>query len=577
MGTSESKEDRDKECVKFALVGSSGSGKSAFVNAARGIDDDDEKGASVDIVETGKNAYEFINPENPHVSYWDTPGYGTSNYPNLQKYWKECELQKFDTFLIFISLRVTKLDLELIKKVKSAKKSFLIIRTKIDIESRLLQKRKNPVKEDEFLEKVRDYVHNKLNLDSSSKDRTYLISNYDPYKWEFFQLIQAMNKEFSLPEMATWQQFFVNRMMRSARAFKFKGIEAAQKLVKEVNKWKGVKIKVAIVGQSGCGKSSFVNAIRSVKDDDPNAAQTGVTETTIKSTPYSYPHNPNITLVDCPGIGSPDIPDVDTFCTSVKIKDFDAFIITTADRFGNIDKDLAKKFQENAKPFFFIRTKIDIDCENEKKKGNTENETLEKIKADCFVSLKSAGAPLEDNDIFLISNHDPLKWDFSRLTEALSDQLPTRIRTAFLFTMFTFSEKTLRKKVEVLKERVWMAILHSFIAQVYDNITLQHSSDFIISRIAFYRSQLGFPEEDSMEFKNFSPARQNDFRKFFIKPGVNVINWLKNFDHADFDQSHLSVNAESYRFLRRSMHHILDEMEKVAIEVMKEATNLDRF
>ena len=41
-----------------------------------------------------------------------------------------------------------------------------------------------------------------------------------------------------------------------------------------------VTLNIAVTGETGAGKSSFVNAIRGLQDPDEGAAPTGVTETT---------------------------------------------------------------------------------------------------------------------------------------------------------------------------------------------------------------------------------------------------------------------------------------------------------
>ncbi|CAE7295351.1 Iigp1 [Symbiodinium natans] len=48
------------------------------------------------------------------------------------------------------------------------------------------------------------------------------------------------------------------------------------------------KIMMAITGASGVGKSSLVNAFRRLRDSDANAAATGVKETTMEPTMYSF-------------------------------------------------------------------------------------------------------------------------------------------------------------------------------------------------------------------------------------------------------------------------------------------------
>ena len=164
------------------------------------VDDEDEQAASVDIVDTGQQPKEYIYPSNPYVSFCDLPGYGTSSYPDVETYWKKLELEKFNTFLIFISIRVTALDLAIIQKVQSMKKAFLLIRTKIDVEC-MTRKNKCQVKEEELLPKIKDYILTQTSHLSCSKEEIFLISNYDPYKWDFFQLIQVIIKMMPDPKI----------------------------------------------------------------------------------------------------------------------------------------------------------------------------------------------------------------------------------------------------------------------------------------------------------------------------------------------------------------------------------------
>ena len=162
------------------------------------IDDEDDHAATVDVVEAQVEQMEYTYPTNPFVSFCDFPGYGTPGYPNLEMYWEKLELGKFDQFLIFITQRVTQLDLELIAKVKAANKSFFLIRTKIDIEN-MSQKKKSEFKEEEMLSKIRNYVLKQTNHLSCTEKDIFLINNYDPYGWDFFQLIESIIDLFPVP------------------------------------------------------------------------------------------------------------------------------------------------------------------------------------------------------------------------------------------------------------------------------------------------------------------------------------------------------------------------------------------
>ena len=83
---------------------------------------------------------------------------------------------------------------------------------------------------------------------------------------------------------------------------------------------------------------------------------------------------------------------------------------------------LAQEIRKQGKSFFFIRTKIDVDYMAEKrKKSFNEGNMLRDIRTECLKNLNDKGYnPISGEDIFLISNHHPRKWDFDRLTRVIA-------------------------------------------------------------------------------------------------------------------------------------------------------------
>uniref|UniRef100_A0A8C1YPQ6 IRG-type G domain-containing protein n=1 Tax=Cyprinus carpio TaxID=7962 RepID=A0A8C1YPQ6_CYPCA len=163
-----------------------------------------------------------------------------------------------------------------------------------------------------------------------------------------------------------------------------------------------VSLNIAVTGKTGSGKSSFVNALRGLKDDDDGAAPTGVTETTMEPTMYEHPEMPNVNLWDLPGIGSPNFK-AKKYLKDVNFNTYDFFIILTSERFTENDIMLAKEIRKRKKPFYFVRSKIDNDMFSEKKKkGFDEQKVLPIIREDCQKNLKELGDPR----VFLISSCD---------------------------------------------------------------------------------------------------------------------------------------------------------------------------
>ncbi len=169
-------------------------------------------------------------------------------------------------------------------------------------------------------------------------------------------------------------------------------------------------------------------------------------ETTVDITEYRYPNNPKIMLCDLPGVGSTNYPDLKTYCDKINLRQFDAFVIVTTTRFFDCDVKLANKLRNMNKPFLFVRTKIDVDYDNEKeKKWFKEEVMLEKIKRECFENLKSY------DTVFLISNKHPSKWDFPRLVQAILNQLSLDKQVSFIFSMYIVSESILEEKFKRLR------------------------------------------------------------------------------------------------------------------------------
>lgn len=79
---------------------------------------------------------------------------------------------------------------------------------------------------------------------------------------------------------------------------------------------------------------------------------------------------------------------MEAYCNQVKLEGYDFFLIFTAGRFAENDLKLARKINSVGKNFFFVRTKIDVDVNAEKRKRSFNEEALlQKIRADCLNNL----------------------------------------------------------------------------------------------------------------------------------------------------------------------------------------------
>uniref|UniRef100_A0A3Q3FBC7 IRG-type G domain-containing protein n=1 Tax=Labrus bergylta TaxID=56723 RepID=A0A3Q3FBC7_9LABR len=203
---------------------------------------------------------------------------------------------------------------------------------------------------------------------------------------------------------------------------------AVAKINEYFDQQKNVPLNIAITGESGSGKSTFVNAFRGIDNRDEKAAPTGTTETTMEVNPYPHPNHPNVTFWDLPGICTTKFP-ADKYMKHVGFEKFDFFIIVSSDRFKENDVRLAKEIQRMKKKFYFVRSKIDNSMRDEERTQRDFNKerSLKKIKDNC---LQEQG--LKSPQVFLVSSFDLQLYDFHLLEETLERELPEHKRDAFL-------------------------------------------------------------------------------------------------------------------------------------------------
>ena len=223
---------------------------------------------------------------------------------------------------------------------------------------------------------------------------------------------------------------------------------------------------------------------------------------------------------------------METYCQKVELEKFHAFLIFTASRFTENDLKLAKKVRSIKKKFFFIRTKIDenVRAEQTGKRSFNEDAMLREIRRNCVENLGDLLSNGED--VFLISNHFPAKWDFARLTKAILDALTKYQQESLILSLgnvLTRSSNDLfQRKVEVLRGRIWMVASASAAAALVPIPGLSFGVDaaLILWELNFYRSQLGLPEEGSDEFATLPFTTQEKVRKVCLTTVAQLSGFL---------------------------------------------------
>ncbi|XP_034360958.1 uncharacterized protein LOC117710335 [Arvicanthis niloticus] len=272
-------------------------------------------------------------------------------------------------------------------------------------------------------------------------------------------------------------------------------------------------LNIAVTGETGTGKSSFINALRGVKDEEEGAASTGVVETTMKRTPYPHPKLPNVTIWDLPGIGTTNFQP-QNYLTEMKFGEYDFFIIVSAARFKETDAHLAKAIAEMKTKFYFVRTKIDQDVSNEqrsKPKSFNRDSVLKKIRDDCSEHLQKVLS--SQPPVFLVSNYDMSDFDFPKLETTLLSELPAHKRHIFMMSLHSVTETAIDRKRDFLKQKIWLEALKAGVwATIPFGGFIRDEIQKLEKTLNLYRSYFGLDESSLINIANDFNVSVNEIK-----------------------------------------------------------------
>ena len=232
------------------------------------LHEDDEGAAEIDALESYPSVYD--HPTNPYIKFWDLPGIGTPDYPDLETYYQKVELEKYDAFLIFTADRFTENDLALARKISiSFNKKFFFIRTKIDIDV-TNEMRKQSFNEDAVLEKIRRHCLENLGDLLRDDQSVFLISNHHLEKWDFTLLTQDI-----LNALTTFQrESLILSLTRSSRDLIQRKVEVLKGRI-----WMVASASAAAALVPIPGLSIAVDAVLILKELSFYRSQLGLPET----------------------------------------------------------------------------------------------------------------------------------------------------------------------------------------------------------------------------------------------------------------------------------------------------------
>lgn len=214
--------------------------------------------------------------------------------------------------------------------------------------------------------------------------------------------------------------------------------EETERLRRELEKLDAVRIRVALFGQPGAGKSSLINALIGRE-----VAETGAhTDTTTEARRY---HHDGVDYTDLPGFGTTRFPAGD-YWDRFQLDDHDLLLCVKDGKFSlDDDKLFFDEVWKRGKICIFVHNKVDTLWSNTK----TVDEVKEEIRADFARRIEPRKAPF-------VFTSCRTREGLDALERAIWDHLPEAKRERWSRAVAAYSDEWLERKRKVIEREVYV-------------------------------------------------------------------------------------------------------------------------
>ncbi|RXN03260.1 interferon-inducible GTPase 5-like protein [Labeo rohita] len=253
----------------------------------------------------------------------------------------------------------------------------------------------------------------------------------------FSQFLVAITRELRVPKLLTDDaQFVVSTALRSRKINQddldqITKLSQPRDLTDNPSKLQAIlsaldnfRLDVGVLGETGCGSSSLVNALLGLESSDEQAASTGVIETTKEAVKYPYT-SPNVCLWDLPGIGK--IGDLDSLSSVSSSSEAqrvtsaltlcDVYILMSPLRLRLGAIQLLKQASSLGKECYLVLSMADL----------IKEKSIAEVRQWAEEVLGKLGL---QQSLFLVSAHHPETLDLAKLKETLNAGFPSHKKVA---------------------------------------------------------------------------------------------------------------------------------------------------
>ncbi|XP_039599242.1 interferon-inducible GTPase 5-like [Polypterus senegalus] len=186
------------------------------------------------------------------------------------------------------------------------------------------------------------------------------------------------------------------------------------------------EVHIAVTGESGKGKSAFINAVCGLRPGDPEAAKEGFTEQTMEPKKYKHPSLPSVFLWDLPGAGTPTF-EIAKYFKKVKFTEYHLIILIVGNRFTENDKLFVEKIRKIKQDFYVVRSKMDEHEQNDDHRCTADFDFM-KLRQDLKLKVGEKKKDLYSREISELVKHlvgkkkTKLKGTISQLISYATDE-----------------------------------------------------------------------------------------------------------------------------------------------------------